>query len=52
MDSEDRQPCPNRECQHKTYESHTCPYKESVNDDTESLCHCWENCKQQCAEEI
>lgn len=31
---------------------HICPYKQDINDDSETLCNCCEECKEQCADDI
>jgi hypothetical protein len=31
---------------------HTCPFREDVNDDSESLCNCCASCEAQCGLEI
>jgi hypothetical protein len=33
-------------------EEHICPYKAEINDDTETLCTCCEERKQECADDI
>lgn len=33
-------------------EPHPCPYKADVNEDSESLCRCCEDCMQVCADDI
>ena len=33
-------------------EEHTCPYSVEINDDTESLCTCCEDCESNCADDI
>lgn len=33
-------------------ESHTCPYKVDIKDDTKTLCNCCDFCKHVCSEEI
>jgi len=40
-------------CQVKpSTDEHTCPYKEDINDDKESLCNCCEDCEHNCAMDI
>jgi len=31
---------------------HTCPYREDVNNDSETLCTCCPDCKHECAMDI
>ena len=31
---------------------HTCPFREEINDDSEILCNCCEDCTDECAMEI
>lgn len=33
-------------------DEHLCPYKEDVNNDSETLCSCCDYCTQQCAMDI
>lgn len=33
-------------------ELHTCPYKEDINDDSESLCDCCSDCLHECSMDI
>ena len=33
-------------------QDHTCPYKEEIGDDNESLCNCCEECRYQCCQAI
>jgi len=33
-------------------ESHTCPYAEDVNNDSDSLCNCCEGCEHECCMDI
>lgn len=33
-------------------EPHTCPYKEEINDDYESLCTCCKDCEHECLMDI
>ena len=35
-------------CNEKLCESHTCPFKEEINNDSESTCTCCEYCTKQC----
>lgn len=44
----------NLRCEHKDDRQplHPCPYKEDINNDSESLCSCCDWCKQQCAYDI
>ena len=39
-------------CREVVIEEHTCPFKEEINDDYESLCNCCEYCTQNCRWEI
>lgn len=32
--------------------SHTCPFKEEINGDSETECNCCDDCKHQCAMDI
>ena len=40
-----------RECEENTI-AHTCPYAEDVNNDSESLCYCCDDCTYECAQDI
>lgn len=31
---------------------HSCPFKREINDDSESMCNCCEECTQECADDI
>lgn len=33
-------------------EAHTCPYKEDIHDDSETLCNCCDDCAYECAMDI
>lgn len=33
-------------------EEHTCPFREDVNDDHDSLCDCCDECEQNCCDNI
>ena len=33
-------------------EPHTCPYKEDINGDSETLCQCCDGCQSDCARDI
>lgn len=37
---------------HAAEEPHTCPYREDIHNDSETLCNCCEDCTQSCAEDI
>ena len=39
-------------CGHDGSPMHTCPYKEDVNDDKESLCNCCRVCELNCRDDI
>ncbi len=42
-----------RNCEGKgTDELHTCPFREDINNDSETLCNCCEACTQECSDEI
>lgn len=36
------------ECQAPTERHHTCPFKEDILGDSETLCRCCENCEREC----
>ena len=48
--------CPKKDrpygCTGEATDPHTCPYKEDINDDHETLCTCCENCQNGCAMDI
>lgn len=48
--------CPKKDtaydCTNVPTELHTCPFREDVNDDSETLCTCCENCQHGCAQDI
>jgi len=33
-------------------QDHTCPYREELNGDSETLCNCCENCRRACLMDI
>ncbi len=39
-------------CGEEAVEPHTCPYKEEINDDSESECECCAFCEQECCWDI
>lgn len=43
-------------CQHcnknEATEEHTCPYAEEINNDSESMCNCCDECCHECAMDI
>lgn len=39
-------------CGNPGTEEHTCPYAEDINNDSESLCNCCNECAGQCAMDI
>ncbi len=51
---EDTEDDNNLQCSHKDkrQELHTCPFKEEINDDHESLCSCCEACTRECAMDV
>lgn len=38
--------------EHDACKPHTCPYREEIDNDNETLCNCCDDCKQQCADDI
>jgi hypothetical protein len=45
--------CPsNFDCGKAATEDHTCPYAEDINNDSESLCNCCDDCANECAMDI
>lgn len=50
-------PCPKKELfskeEHGPWQKdHVCPFKQDINDDSESLCNCCEECTHECAMDI
>ena len=43
---------PYTRCHHRQREPHTCPYKEEISDNSESICTCCEECTTECAQDI
>ena len=43
-----------KNCEHSndSDESHICPYKAEIGDDTETLCNCCDDCRTDCAQDI
>ena len=39
-------------CKAAKLKAHTCPYREDVHGDNESLCNCCEQCQHECAMDI
>lgn len=39
-------------CGNDAINEHTCPFKEEINNDCESMCNCCEECMHQCAMDI
>lgn len=39
-------------CGNDADDLHTCPYKEDINGDYESLCNCCSACRNECAKDI
>ncbi len=39
-------------CKNPSKEMHSCPYQEEINDDSESLCNCCDDCAHECAQDI
>jgi len=39
-------------CGNQATEPHPCPYREEINDDSETLCTCCQECAQECANDI
>ncbi len=37
---------------HPVQPLHTCPYQAEINDDSESLCDCCDDCEGNCADDI
>jgi len=53
MDEDTEDKCPsNFNCGNAAKELHTCPYAEEINDDSEALCICCDDCTQECAWDI
>jgi len=45
--------CPSSfNCGNAATEPHTCPFAEEINDDSETLCTCCDDCTQECAWDI
>lgn len=42
-------PC---KCGQEGRDMHTCPFKDEIENDKESLCNCCENCTYDCAMEV
>ncbi len=45
---------PNEKCKcgNDACEPHPCPYREEIDDDSETLCDCCEECKGECAMDV
>lgn len=43
---------PNCTCSDDSYDFHTCPFQEDVNDDSEYTCNCCSHCEHECAMDI
>lgn len=43
--------CPSCE-KNNANELHTCPFKEEINNDSETLCECCDDCTHECAMDI
>jgi len=41
-----------RSCTYPDEEPHICPFKEDINDDSETLCTCCADCQHECAMDI
>jgi hypothetical protein len=45
--------CPSsHKCGNEATEGHVCPYAAEINDDTETLCKCCDECVDECAWDI
>ena len=53
MDEDTENKCPSSfDCGNAAKEPSTCPFAEEINDDSESLCLCCDDCTQECAWDI
>lgn len=44
--------CQNHGCSCAALPPHVCPFKDEINDDTETLCTCCEDCQYECRMDI
>ena len=40
------------ECGNASEEEHTCPFREDIHNDSETLCNCCDDCSYECARDI